>query len=188
MPSCLLRPLLAEEAFAKAGLTRPSFGWIFKDFSILGVPPEIWIPLSRHKPPIVWDQSTVIFDWLLTLSWILTYFLCKTLICNFQAKLESDRIISSVGKKPLQESGIKVRNRSNALSLTQRKDLRQILMGITGEPPYRLMDLNMKEFTGFQIGILNTVRHLQVFIFQWNWQFQQRTCKVNCKFLQRPVS
>lgn len=29
-------------------------------------------------------------------------------------------------------------------------------MGITGEPPYRLMDLNMKEFTGFQIGILNT--------------------------------
>ncbi|XP_078265564.1 integrator complex subunit 6-like isoform X1 [Rhinoraja longicauda] len=72
-----------------------------------------------------------------------------------QAKLESDRIVSSVGKKPLQESGIKVRNRSNALSLTQRKDLRQILMGITGEPPYKLMDLNMKEFTGFQIGILN---------------------------------
>ncbi|XP_072902004.1 integrator complex subunit 6-like isoform X1 [Hemitrygon akajei] len=71
-----------------------------------------------------------------------------------QAKVESDRIISSVGKKQLQESGIKVRNRSNALLLTQRKDLRQILMGITGEPPYRLMDLNVKEFAGYQIGIL----------------------------------
>ncbi|XP_062907169.1 integrator complex subunit 6-like isoform X1 [Mobula hypostoma] len=72
-----------------------------------------------------------------------------------QAKVESDRIISSVGKKQLQESGIKVRNRSNALLLTQRKDLRQILMGITGDPPYRLMDLNVKEFAGYQIGILN---------------------------------
>ncbi|XP_067848725.1 integrator complex subunit 6 isoform X3 [Heptranchias perlo] len=72
-----------------------------------------------------------------------------------QAKLESDRIISSVGKKPVQESAIKVKNRSNNLSLAHRKDLKQILMGITGELPYRLLDLNMKEFAGFQIGILN---------------------------------
>ncbi|XP_072370308.1 integrator complex subunit 6 isoform X1 [Scyliorhinus torazame] len=72
-----------------------------------------------------------------------------------QAKLESDRIISSVGKKPLQESAIKVKNRSNSLSLAHRKDLKQIMMGITGELPYRLLDLNVKEFAGFQIGILN---------------------------------
>ncbi|XP_078415550.1 integrator complex subunit 6-like isoform X1 [Cetorhinus maximus] len=72
-----------------------------------------------------------------------------------QAKLESDRIISSVGKKPLQESAIKVKNRSNSLSLAHRKDLRQIMMGITGELPYRLLDLNVKEFAGFQVGILN---------------------------------
>ncbi|XP_048396463.2 integrator complex subunit 6 isoform X2 [Stegostoma tigrinum] len=72
-----------------------------------------------------------------------------------QAKVESDRIISSVGKKPVQESAIKVKNRSNSLSLAHRKDLKQIMMGITGELPYRLMDLNVKEFAGFQIGILN---------------------------------
>ncbi|XP_072440612.1 integrator complex subunit 6-like isoform X1 [Chiloscyllium punctatum] len=72
-----------------------------------------------------------------------------------QAKVESDRIISSVGKKPVQESSIKVKNRSNSLSLAHRKDLKQIMMGITGELPYRLMDLNVKEFAGFQIGILN---------------------------------
>ncbi|XP_020366401.1 integrator complex subunit 6 isoform X1 [Rhincodon typus] len=72
-----------------------------------------------------------------------------------QAKVESDRIISSVGKKLVQESAIKVKNRSNSLSLAHRKDLKQIMMGITGELPYRLMDLNVKEFAGFQIGILN---------------------------------
>ncbi|KYO34363.1 integrator complex subunit 6 [Alligator mississippiensis] len=43
-----------------------------------------------------------------------------------QAKIESDRVIGSVGKK-----------------------------GITGEIPHRPLDLNMKEYAGFQIALLN---------------------------------
>lgn len=74
-----------------------------------------------------------------------------------QAKIESDRLIASVGKKPPQETGIKVKNHSNALSLAHRRDFKQLLQGITGEMPLRLADINFKEFAGFQIALLNKV-------------------------------
>ncbi|KTG31770.1 hypothetical protein cypCar_00016460, partial [Cyprinus carpio] len=72
-----------------------------------------------------------------------------------QAKIESDRLIVSVGKKPPQETGIKVKNHSSALSLAHRRDFKQLLQGITGEVPLRLIDMNFKEFAGFQIALLN---------------------------------
>lgn len=75
-----------------------------------------------------------------------------------QAKMESDRLIVSVGKKPAPETGIKVKNHSSALSLAHRRDFKQLLQGITGEVPLRLIDMNFKEFAGFQIGLLNKVR------------------------------
>ncbi|XP_031645657.1 integrator complex subunit 6 isoform X1 [Oncorhynchus kisutch] len=72
-----------------------------------------------------------------------------------QAKMESDRLIVSVGKKAPQETGIKVKNHSNTLSLAHRKDFKQLLQGITGEMSLRLADINFKEFAGFQIALLN---------------------------------
>uniref|UniRef100_A0A665WTU2 Integrator complex subunit 6 like n=1 Tax=Echeneis naucrates TaxID=173247 RepID=A0A665WTU2_ECHNA len=72
-----------------------------------------------------------------------------------QAKIESDRLIVSVGKKAPQETGIKVKNHSSALSLAHRRDYKQLLQGITGEGPLRLVDINFKEFAGFQIALLN---------------------------------
>ncbi|KAM6923892.1 integrator complex subunit 6 [Xenentodon cancila] len=72
-----------------------------------------------------------------------------------QAKVESDRLIVSVGKKAPQESGIKVINQSSSLSLAHRRDFKQLLQGITGEGPLRLIDINFKEFAGFQIALLN---------------------------------
>ncbi|XP_029917996.1 integrator complex subunit 6 [Myripristis murdjan] len=72
-----------------------------------------------------------------------------------QAKIESDRLIVSVGKKAPQETGIKVKNHSSALSLAHRCDFKQLLQGITGEVPLRLADINFKEFAGFQIALLN---------------------------------
>uniref|UniRef100_A0A671X0B5 Integrator complex subunit 6 like n=1 Tax=Sparus aurata TaxID=8175 RepID=A0A671X0B5_SPAAU len=71
------------------------------------------------------------------------------------AKMESDRLIVSVGKKAPQETGIKVKNHSNSLSLAHRRDFKQLLQGITGEGPLRLVDMNFKEFAGFQIALLN---------------------------------
>ncbi|XP_051876891.1 integrator complex subunit 6 isoform X2 [Pristis pectinata] len=72
-----------------------------------------------------------------------------------QAKIESDRIIASVGKKTPQELGIKVKNQSSVLSLAHRRDFKQLLQGITGEVPLRPLELSMKEFAGFQIAILS---------------------------------
>uniref|UniRef100_A0A7N8XLK5 Integrator complex subunit 6 like n=1 Tax=Mastacembelus armatus TaxID=205130 RepID=A0A7N8XLK5_9TELE len=72
-----------------------------------------------------------------------------------QAKIESDRLIVSVGKKAPQETGIKVKNHSSSLSLAHRRDFRQLLQGITGEGPLRPVDINFKEFAGFQIALLH---------------------------------
>ncbi|XP_028272372.1 integrator complex subunit 6 [Parambassis ranga] len=72
-----------------------------------------------------------------------------------QAKIESERLIVSVGKKAPQETGIKVKNHSSSLSLAHRRDFKQLLQGITGEGPLRLVDINFKEFAGFQIALLN---------------------------------
>ncbi|KAB1267746.1 Integrator complex subunit 6 [Camelus dromedarius] len=72
-----------------------------------------------------------------------------------QAKIESDRVIGSVGKKVVQETGIKVRSRSHGLSMAYRKDFQQLLQGISEDVPHRLLDLNMKEYTGFQVALLN---------------------------------
>lgn len=66
-------------------------------------------------------------------------------------------MIVSVGKKPPQETGIKVKNHSSTLSLAHRRDFKKLLQGITGEAPLRLNDVNFKEFAGFQIALLNKV-------------------------------
>lgn len=81
------------------------------------------------------------------------FFLCIV----FKAKIESDRLIVSVGKKAPQETGIKVKNHCSSLSLAHRRDFKQLLQGITGEGPLRLGDLSFKEFAGFQIALLNKV-------------------------------
>ncbi|KAK2084030.1 Integrator complex subunit 6-like [Saguinus oedipus] len=73
-----------------------------------------------------------------------------------QTKLESERILASVGKKPPQETGIKVKNHSGGgMSLTHNKNFRKLLKEITGEAALRLTELNTKEFAGFQVGLLN---------------------------------
>ncbi|KAM4662549.1 integrator complex subunit 6-like isoform 1-T1 [Discoglossus pictus] len=72
-----------------------------------------------------------------------------------QTKIESERIIASVGKKPPQETGIKVKNNSTRLSLVHNRDFKQLLQGISGETPLRLSEINVKEFAGFQVGLLN---------------------------------
>uniref|UniRef100_A0A8C0GQZ9 Integrator complex subunit 6 like n=1 Tax=Chelonoidis abingdonii TaxID=106734 RepID=A0A8C0GQZ9_CHEAB len=72
-----------------------------------------------------------------------------------QTKIESERIIGSVGKKVPQETGIKVKNHSSGLSLVHSRDFKQLLQGITGDSPLRLAEMNVKEFAGFHIGLLN---------------------------------
>lgn len=61
----------------------------------------------------------------------------------------------SVGKKAPQESAIKVKNQSSSPSLSHHWDFQHLLQGVGGEGPLRLADL--KEFSGFQIALLNKV-------------------------------
>lgn len=72
----------------------------------------------------------------------------------FQAKVEADRVCASVGKKTGPDMGIKLHLRGTVLSLAHRKDFVQLLQGIMGDGP---LDINPKEFSGFQLGVLNKV-------------------------------
>ncbi|RLW02436.1 hypothetical protein DV515_00007158 [Chloebia gouldiae] len=98
--------------------------------------------VHKLKPNLKWRQA---FDnYLKTMP---PYYLLT--------KIESERIIGSVGKKVPQEIGIKVKNHSSGLSLVHSRDFKQLLQGITGESPLRLSEMNVKEFAGFHIGLLN---------------------------------
>nr|XP_055193654.1 integrator complex subunit 6-like isoform X5 [Nyctereutes procyonoides] len=99
--------------------------------------------VHKLKPNLKWRQA---FDsYLKTLP---PYYLLT--------KLESERILASVGKKPPQEIGIRVKNHSGGgVSLTHSKNFRKLLKEIIGETAPRLAELNTKEFAGFQVGLLN---------------------------------
>lgn len=63
-----------------------------------------------------------------------------------------------MGKKPPQETGIKVKNHSGGgVPMAHHKNFRKLLKEITGETVLRLTELNPKEFAGFQVGLLNKV-------------------------------
>ncbi|XP_078694991.1 integrator complex subunit 6-A-like isoform X2 [Branchiostoma floridae x Branchiostoma belcheri] len=71
-----------------------------------------------------------------------------------QAKLESDRIIASVGKKPPQDSIIRVVPRSTPASPALRTDFQQVLQSITGESPLPApIRTDATEFPGFSIAV-----------------------------------
>ncbi|XP_057615356.1 integrator complex subunit 6-like isoform X2 [Chionomys nivalis] len=99
--------------------------------------------VHKLKPNVKWRQA---FDgYLKTLP---PYYLIT--------KIESERILASVGKKPPQEIGIKVKNHSaSGLTLAHNKNFRKLLKEIIGENAPRLMELTTKEFAGFQIGLFN---------------------------------
>ncbi|XP_067903169.1 integrator complex subunit 6 isoform X3 [Heterodontus francisci] len=132
---------------------KPNLKWrqTFENY-LKTMPPYYLLPLKKAlrmmgAPNLIGDNS---IDCGLSYS-VISYL--KKL--SQQAKIESDRIIASVGKKTPQEVGIKVKNQSSVLSLAHRRDFKQLLQGITGEVPLRPMELSMKEFAGFQIAILN---------------------------------
>ncbi|OCT67712.1 integrator complex subunit 6-like [Xenopus laevis] len=72
-----------------------------------------------------------------------------------QTKIESERIITSVGKKAPQETGIKVKNNSTRLSLVHNRDFKQLLQKFCNDSSVRMSEINVKEFPGFQVGLLN---------------------------------
>ncbi|XP_062856524.1 integrator complex subunit 6 [Trichomycterus rosablanca] len=146
----VLLPLL-DDLF-KVHKLKPNLKWRQSfELYLKSMPPYFLLPLKKAlrmmgAPNLISDNMDC------GLSYSVISYLKKL---SQQAKIESDRMIVSVGKKPPQETGIKVKNHSSTLSLAHRRDFKQLLQGITGEVPLRLNDINFKEFAGFQIALLN---------------------------------
>uniref|UniRef100_A0A8C6LLP7 Integrator complex subunit 6 n=1 Tax=Nothobranchius furzeri TaxID=105023 RepID=A0A8C6LLP7_NOTFU len=100
------------------------------------------IKVHKFKPTLKWRQSFE--NYLKTMP---PYYI--------GTKIEYDRLIVSIGKKPPPEPGIKVRWRGGGVSLAQRRDFIQQLQSLSGEAPALPVELNPKEFQGFHLALLN---------------------------------
>ncbi|XP_061644487.1 integrator complex subunit 6 isoform X1 [Phyllopteryx taeniolatus] len=146
----VLLPLL-DDLF-KVHKLKPNLKWRQAlEMYLKTMPPYYLLPLKKAlrmmgAPNLIGDSMDC------GLSYSVISYLKKL---SQQAKIESERLIVSVGKKAPQETGIRVKNHSSSLSLAHRQDFKQLLHGITGEGPLRMVDINFKEFSGFQIALLN---------------------------------
>ncbi|XP_072837486.2 integrator complex subunit 6-like isoform X1 [Pogona vitticeps] len=154
----VLLPLLDD--FFKVHKLKPNLKWRQAlDNYLKTMPPYYLLPLKKAlrmmgAPNLISDNLDC------GLSYSVISHLKKL---SQQTKIESERIIGSVGKKAPQETGIKVKNHSSGLSLIQSRDFKQLLQGISGESPLRLPEMNVKEFPGFHIGLLNKDLKPQVY-------------------------
>ncbi|XP_018410562.1 PREDICTED: integrator complex subunit 6-like [Nanorana parkeri] len=145
----VLLPLL-DDLF-KLHKLKPTLKWqqAFDNY-LKTMPPYFLMPLKKAMR--LMGAPTLISDNLdCGLSYSVISYLKKL---SQQTKMESERIIVSVGKKAPQESGLKVKSNPTRTSLVHNKDIKQLLQGISGEASVRLSE-SLKEFPGFQIGLLN---------------------------------
>ncbi|XP_042553444.1 sarcoma antigen 1 isoform X1 [Dipodomys spectabilis] len=147
----VLLPLL-DELF-KVHKLKPNLKWRQAfDSYLKTVPPYYSLPLKKAlrmmgAPNLISDNLDC------GLSYSVISYLKKL---SQQTKLESERILASMGKKPPQEIGIKVKNQSGVgVPLAQSKNFRKLLKEITGDTVLKLTELNPKELAGFQVGLLN---------------------------------
>ncbi|XP_023380332.1 integrator complex subunit 6-like isoform X1 [Pteropus vampyrus] len=147
----VLLPLL-DDLF-KVHKLKPNLKWRQAfDIYLKTLPPYYLLPLKKAlrmmgAPNLISDNLDC------GLSYSVISYLKKL---SQQTKLESERILASVGKKPPQEIGIKVKNHSGGgVFLTHSKNFRKLLKEIIGETSLRLTEMNTKEFAGFQVGLLN---------------------------------
>ncbi|XP_075797136.1 integrator complex subunit 6-like isoform X2 [Pelodiscus sinensis] len=146
----VLLPLL-DDLF-KVHKLKPNLKWRQAfDSYLKTMPPYYLLPLKKAlrmmgAPNLISDNLDC------GLSYSVISYLKKL---SQQTKIESERIIGLVGKKVPQETGIKVKNHSSGLSMVHSRDFKQLLQGITGDSSMRLAEMNVKEFAGFHIGLLN---------------------------------
>ncbi|CAB1329145.1 unnamed protein product, partial [Coregonus sp. 'balchen'] len=74
-------------------------------------------------------------------------------VVSYLKKLSQQKVVA--------EGGITVRARGGNISLAQRRDFTQLLASITGETPALPLDLNPKEFSGFQLAPLNKLSRMR---------------------------
>ncbi|MBN3290223.1 INT6 protein, partial [Polypterus senegalus] len=146
----VLLPLL-DDLF-KVHKLKPSLKWRQSFETYLKSMPPYYIGPLKKALRMMGAPNVIAENMEYGLSYSVVSYLKKL---SQQAKIESDRVIASVGKKLVQETGIRVKNKFSVLSLAQHRNFRQLLQGIDAEAQHHLLEINMKEFSGFQIANLN---------------------------------
>lgn len=131
---------------------KPPVKWRQSFENYLKTMPPYYIPALRKALRMMGAPNLLADNMEYGLSYSVVSYLKKL---SQQAKIEADRVCASVGKKVAPEGGIKLRCRSSALSLANRKDFTQLLQSIMGDGPALPMEANTKEFAGFQLASLN---------------------------------
>ncbi|KAM4597584.1 integrator complex subunit 6-like [Polymixia lowei] len=149
----VLLPLLDD--LIKVHKFKPTIKWRQSFENYLKTMPPYYIGSLRKALRIMGAPNLLADNMEYGLSYSVVSYLKKL---SQQSKIEYDRLITSIGKKPPPEAGIKVRWRwggGGGISLAQRRDFNLLLQSITGEAPGLTLEPNPKEFHGFHLALLN---------------------------------
>ncbi|XP_013885077.1 integrator complex subunit 6 isoform X2 [Austrofundulus limnaeus] len=146
----VLLPLLDD--LIKVHKFKPTLKWRQSFENYLKTMPPYYIGSLRKALRIMGAPNLLADNMEYGLSYSVVSYLKKL---SQQTKIEYDRLIATIGKKPPPEPGMKVRWRGGGISLAQRRDFIQQLQSVTGEAPSIPMELNPKEFQGFHLALLN---------------------------------
>uniref|UniRef100_A0A3P8RTI3 Integrator complex subunit 6 n=1 Tax=Amphiprion percula TaxID=161767 RepID=A0A3P8RTI3_AMPPE len=144
----VLLPLLDD--LIKVHKFKPTIKWRQSFENYLKTMPPYYIGSLRKALRIMGAPNLLADNMEYGLSYSVVSYLKKL---SQQSKIEYDRLIALIGKKPPSEAGIKVRWRGGGISLAQRRDFIQQLQNLTGDVP--TLELNPKEFQGFHLALLN---------------------------------
>ncbi|XP_029315384.1 integrator complex subunit 6 [Cottoperca gobio] len=146
----VLLPLLDD--LIKVHKFKPTIKWRQSFENYLKTMPPYYIGSLRKALRIMGAPNLLADNMEYGLSYSVVSYLKKL---SQQSKTEYDRLIALIGKKQQPEAGIKVRWRGGGISLAQRRDFIQQLQSLSGEAPPLPLELNPKEFQGFQLALLN---------------------------------
>ncbi|XP_049585156.1 integrator complex subunit 6 [Syngnathus scovelli] len=146
----VLLPLLDD--LIKVHKFKPTLKWRQSFENYLKTMPPYYIGSLKKALRIMGAPNLLADNMEYGLSYSVVSYLKKL---SQQTKMEYDRLITSIGKKALPESGIKVRWRGGGISLAQRRDFIQQLQSLSGDAPAPPLELNPKEFQGFHLALLN---------------------------------
>ncbi|XP_068423153.1 integrator complex subunit 6 [Clinocottus analis] len=154
----VLLPLLDD--LIKVHKFKPTIKWRQSFENYLKTMPPYYIGSLRKALRIMGAPNLLADNMEYGLSYSVVSYLKKL---SQQSKMEYDRLIALIGAKQPPEAGIKVRWRGGAVSLAQRRDFIQRLLSLSADAPAPPMELNPKEFQGFQLALPNKALKPQSF-------------------------
>lgn len=153
----VLLPLLDD--LIKVHKFKPTIKWRQSFENYLKTMPPYYIGSLKKALRIMGAPNLLADNMEYGLSYSVVSYLKKL---SQQSKIEYDRLIALIGKKPPPDAGMKVRWRGGGMSLAQRRDFMQQLQSLTGDIPLPA-ELNPKEFQGFHLALLNKSLKPQTF-------------------------